>query len=92
MMSDGFLEEVKGLLNVKHLNALQTVGYKELFDYLENKTELKVTIDLIKQNTRRYAKRQLTWFRRDEEIMWFEPTETEKIIDYLKSEISNFKF
>ncbi len=87
MMEMGFLEEVKSLQNYKQLNSLQTVGYKELFDYLEGKMELNTTIDLIKQNTRRYAKRQLTWFRRDEEIKWFEPNETEAIMEYLKSQI-----
>ncbi len=91
MMENGFLEEVKQLQQYKHLNSLQTVGYKELFDSLDGKTELNTAIDLIKQNTRRYAKRQLTWFRRDEEIKWFEPIELQSIFNYLKSEISNFK-
>ena len=83
MMKAGLLEEVKSLQQYKHLNALQTVGYKELFDYLENKTDLNTAIELIKQNTRRFAKRQLTWFRRDEEMKWFEPNEEESIIDYI---------
>lgn len=85
MMQQGLLEEVKQLESHKHLNALQTVGYKELFDYLENKTDLNTAIDSIKQNTRKFAKRQLTWFRRDEEIKWFEPMEVEKILHYLKT-------
>jgi tRNA dimethylallyltransferase len=84
MMTHGLLNEVKSLLPFKHLNALQTVGYKELFDYLENKTDLKSAIDLIKQNTRRFAKRQLTWFRKDEEIKWFEPSQINEIMNYIK--------
>jgi tRNA dimethylallyltransferase len=83
MMQEGLLEEVKKLVPYKSANALQTVGYKELFDHLENKTDLNTAVDLIKQNTRRFAKRQLTWFKRDEEMKWFEPDETEKIIEYL---------
>lgn len=70
MMEQGLLEEVKGLLPYKDLNALQTVGYKELFDFLDGKTTLERAVELIKQNTRQYAKRQLTWFRRDKEIEW----------------------
>ncbi len=92
MIENGLVEEVKLLQKYKGMNSLQTVGYKELFDYLDEKTEWNVAIDLIKQNTRRYAKRQLTWFKRDEEIKWFEPGEIEMIIKYLNSEISNFKF
>lgn len=87
MMHQGLLEEVKKLLPQKHLNALQTVGYSELFDFIENKTDLNTAVDSIKQNTRKFAKRQLTWFRRDEEIKWFEPTETEKILHYLKTKL-----
>lgn len=87
MMQQGLLEEVKKLLPQKHLNALQTVGYSELFDFLENKTDLNSAVDSIKQNTRKFAKRQLTWFRRDEEIKWFEPNETEKILQFLKTKL-----
>ena len=89
MMENGFVEEVKSLQQYKHLNSLQTVGYRELFDYLEGKTELNSAVDLIKQNTRRYAKRQLTWFRRDAEIKWFEPDELESIIYYLKEKLTH---
>jgi len=87
MIEQGLLEEVKQLISFKHLNSLQTVGYKELFDYFDNKTDLQTAIDLIKQNTRKFAKRQLTWFRRDEEIKWFEPTEENKIVDYIKEKL-----
>jgi len=87
MIDTGLLDEVKSLIAYKHLNALQTVGYKELFDYFENKTDLPTAINLIKQNTRRFAKRQLTWFKRDKEINWFEPNEVEKILKILTKEI-----
>ncbi|MGZ4057100.1 MAG: tRNA (adenosine(37)-N6)-dimethylallyltransferase MiaA [Bacteroidia bacterium] len=87
MIQKGLIEEVKSLQAFKHLNALQTVGYKELFDYLDNKTDLSTAVNSIKQNTRRFAKRQLTWFRRDEEIKWFETDDLENIIRYIKSEL-----
>lgn len=87
MVNNGLVKEVESLTAYKHLNALQTVGYKELFDYLDKKIDFKTAIELIKQNTRRFAKRQLTWFRRDEEIQWFEPQQTEKIINYIGSKI-----
>ncbi len=80
MLKAGLLEEAKSLISKKDLNALQTVGYKELFDFFENRTSLDEAIDLIKRNSRRYAKRQLTWFRRDKEIQWFASDDTEKII------------
>ena len=64
MMEDGLLKEAEGLFSVRHLNALQTVGYKELFDYFEGKISLEKAVDDIKKNTRHYAKRQMTWFRR----------------------------
>ena len=73
MIEQGLVEEVKALLPVKHLNALQTVGYKELFSYFEGKNSLEAAIDEIKKNTRHYAKRQLTWFKRDADIHWFSP-------------------
>lgn len=72
MLQQGLLKEVEALLPYKHLNALQTVGYTELFDYLDNKISLDRAIELIKQNTRHYAKRQITWFKKDEEINWVE--------------------
>ena len=73
MMKAGLLEEVKALYPVRHLNALQTVGYKELFQYLDGELDLQTAIEEIKKNTRHYAKRQLTWFRRDGEYKWTEP-------------------
>jgi tRNA dimethylallyltransferase len=83
MMQDGLLEEVKNLHPNKNLNALQTVGYRELFDYLDGKTNLEFAIEEIKKNTRRFAKRQLTWFKRTEYVKWFDyESDVEEIIDY----------
>ncbi len=70
MIEQGLIEEVRSLLPYRHLNALNTVGYSELFDYFDGKTDLNTAVELIKQNTRRFAKRQLTWFRKDKEIKW----------------------
>lgn len=70
MINDGLIEEVKSLIPFKKLNALQTVGYKEVFDFLYNKHDLKTMVNKIKLHTRQYAKRQLTWFRKDQEIQW----------------------
>lgn len=75
MMKEGLLEEVKTLLPHQHLNALQTVGYRELFTHLNGEHSLEIAIELIKQNTRRFAKRQLSWLKRYEEAKWFASTE-----------------
>jgi len=72
MIEAGLVEEVRQLLPYKKLNALQTVGYDEIFDYLDGKTSLKDAIELIKKNTRQYAKRQMTWFKKDKEINWMD--------------------
>ncbi len=73
MVQEGLVEEVRSLLPYRHLNALNTVGYSELFDFFDGKTDLNTAIELIKQNTRRFAKRQLTWFRKDKDIKWYSP-------------------
>ncbi|MGI8951891.1 MAG: tRNA (adenosine(37)-N6)-dimethylallyltransferase MiaA [Chitinophagaceae bacterium] len=85
MMKAGFLNEVKSLISYRNLNALQTVGYKELFDYLDEKISLDEAINAIKINTRQYAKRQLTWFKKDKKIEWFNADENalEKINDFI---------
>ena len=70
MITQGLVQEAEALLPYRHLNALQTVGYTELFDYLDGKWSLPEAIDRIKINTRQYAKRQLTWFRKDPDIKW----------------------
>jgi len=72
MLKQGLLEEAKTLFPNKHLNALQTVGYRELFNYFDEKTTLEFAIEEIKKNTRRFAKRQLTWFKRTENVAWFD--------------------
>ncbi|MEO5563904.1 MAG: tRNA (adenosine(37)-N6)-dimethylallyltransferase MiaA [Chitinophagaceae bacterium] len=80
MIKDGLPEEVKRLQPYRHLNALQTVGYKELFDHFDNKISLNKAIEDIKTNTRQYAKRQMTWFRKDAEIKWFAPGQVEEMV------------
>ena len=70
MVQQGLVDEARSLLPYRHLNALNTVGYSELFDYFDGKTDLQTAIALIKQNTRRFAKRQMTWFGKDKEIVW----------------------
>jgi tRNA dimethylallyltransferase len=74
MMGDGLLEEVRSLQPYRHLNALQTVGYTELFDHLDGKTTLEEAVEKIKQNTRNYAKRQLTWLRKEQDLQWIANT------------------
>ena len=88
MMEEGLLEEVKELVTYKKLNALQTVGYKELFLYLNNEMPLETAIEEIKKNTRRFAKRQLTWYRKDDEIKWFDYQEdVSNIINYISEKL-----
>ena len=89
MISAGLVEEVKSLQHKNQLNALNTVGYKELFSYLENKISLQEAINLIKQNSRRYAKRQLTWFNHQGDFETFEPNEIEKIKSFINIIIEN---
>jgi tRNA dimethylallyltransferase len=84
MIEDGLLDEVKQLIKYKSLNALQTVGYKELFDYLDGKINLETAIESVKQHTRNFAKRQLTWFKRYNEAKWFHyKTNLNTIIDFI---------
>ena len=86
MVESGLVNEAKSLLPHKYLNALNTVGYKELFKYLEGKWTLEFAISEIKKNTRRFAKRQLTWYRKDESIMWFDYLEdVNQIISYIEN-------
>ncbi|HEY9001063.1 MAG TPA: tRNA (adenosine(37)-N6)-dimethylallyltransferase MiaA [Mucilaginibacter sp.] len=85
MIKHGLVEEVRSLLPYQHLNALNTVGYSELFDYFDNKTDLDTAISLIKQNTRRFAKRQLTWFRKDKDIKWLDASSENLVESILKA-------
>jgi len=88
MMENGLLNEVKKLIQYKDLNALQTVGYKELFSYLQGDISIEFAISEIKKNTRRFAKRQLTWYRKDKEIQWFDFKEDRQhIIEFIKEKI-----
>lgn len=89
MMRNGLLEEVKSLLPFKNLQALHTVGYTELFNYLEGRISLEQAIELIRRNTRRYAKRQLTWFKKDAEMNWF-PPDVPQLIKFLQKENAGF--
>jgi len=83
MMAEGLLDEVQNLYPQRHLNALNTVGYKELFDYIDGRWSLEEAVERIKGNTRRYARKQLTWYKKDEQIRWFHPDDKETIINYI---------
>ena len=90
MISEGLLAEAEKVFPNKYLNALQTVGYRELFEYFEGKIKLEFAIEEIKKNTRRFAKRQLTWFKRNETTKWFDYLENQnKVTDYIASIIHN---
>lgn len=86
MMEAGLEEEARRMLPHRNLNALQTVGYKELFDYFDGLISRDEAVTLIKRNSRRYAKRQLTWFRRDPDIRWFSPFEAEAVIAWIDAQ------
>jgi len=81
MMAEGLLQEAEKFYEFKKLNTLNTVGYKELYEYMDGKTTFDFAVNMIKQDTRRYAKRQMTWFNRDKEIHWFHPDELESKIE-----------
>lgn len=85
MMHLGLLKEAENLYKLKDLNALNTVGYKELFNYLEGRWSLEEAVERIKGNTRRYARKQLTWYKKDHNIRWFHPDQKEDIINYILS-------
>ncbi|MCF6240368.1 MAG: tRNA (adenosine(37)-N6)-dimethylallyltransferase MiaA [Bacteroidales bacterium] len=87
MIESGLVNEAKQFIRYKHLNSLNTVGYKELFPYFDGEYSLERAIELIKRNSRRYAKRQLSWFNRDKEIRWFQPDEAEKILNFVLKSI-----
>ena len=90
MLNEGLLAEAQSLFPNKHLNALQTVGYRELFDYFDGKTTLDFAIEQIKMNTRRFAKRQITWFKRSENTVWFDYlVDRIEIINFIENKISN---
>ena len=85
MMEAGLEAEARAMLPQRHLNALQTVGFSELFDYFDGTITKEEAVELIKRNSRRYAKRQMTWFRRDKEIQWFTKPKADEVIAYLEN-------
>lgn len=88
MMQNGLLEEAEALYPMRESNALNTVGYKELFEYLNGRWPLEEAVERIKGNTRRYARKQLTWYKKDPQIHWFHPDQKKEIIDYIITESS----
>ena len=87
MMEAGLLKEVEQLLPFQNLKNLQTVGYSELFDYFNGKISLEKAVEKIQQHSRNYAKRQMTWFKKDKDMNWFSPDDNKKIISFLEKEI-----
>ena len=85
MVEEGLETEARSMYPKRHLNALQTVGYRELFEYFDGNCTFEEAVELVKRNSRRYAKRQLTWFRRDENTAWFHPNDLEAILEYISS-------
>ena len=89
MMANGLLEEAKKLYPFRHHNALNTVGYKEMSNYLDGEWTLDFAIEKIKQNSRIYSRKQMTWFKRDKEIAWFHPDNQQEIIQYIEALLNN---
>jgi tRNA dimethylallyltransferase len=89
MIENGLEDEAKGLFQFRELNPLKSVGYREFFDFFEGKTSREKAVELIKRNSRRYAKRQITWWSRDREIVWFNPEEVKEIISYIENKIKS---
>ncbi len=91
MIEDGLIEEARQFYPYKHLNTLNTVGYKEFYGHWDGLYDMEFAINLLKQDTRRYAKRQLTWYRRDDEVVWFHPEDEEQIISYIEAVLESNK-
>jgi tRNA dimethylallyltransferase len=85
MVQDGLVEEARGLYDLRHLNALKTVGYRELFTHFDGEWDLEMAIDKIKINSRRFSKRQVTWFKRDPLFQWFSPDQFEEVVTYIEN-------
>ncbi len=83
MIDEGLVDEAQSVYQYKNTNALNTVGYKEIFDYIEGRWSLDEAVERIKGNTRRYARKQLTWYKRDEHVMWFHPNQQTEILNYI---------
>lgn len=88
MIENGLIEEAKSVYSQKHLNSLNTVGYRELFRWFEGVIDKEKAIELIKRNSRRYARKQLTWFRKDEKMTWFEPQHINQIIEHIEFQLN----
>ena len=86
MMKEGLLEEARSMYPMRKENALNTVGYKELFDFIEGRYTLEEAVERIKGNTRRYARKQLTWYKKDTAMRWFSPNDKETIFNYITHE------
>ena len=89
MMEQGLLEEAKSVYSHKGMNSLNTVGYKEIFNYLDGEWTLDFAIEKIKQNSRIYSRKQMTWFKRDEEITWFHPDEIAEVIAFIRQKLQS---
>ena len=89
MMKEGLFEEAQQMYPKRELNALNTVGYKEMFEYMKGKWTLHEAVERIKGNTRRYARKQLTWYKKDDQIRWFHPDDKEEIISYIEQQTKN---
>ncbi len=89
MMAEGWVDEVRGLEKFRHVNAMKTVGYRELFRYLDGEINLEEATDLIRRNTRKYARKQLTWFRKNNLYTWFNPSETDRMIAFIESTVES---
>ena len=88
MMTDGLLNEAKQFYQYRQLNTMNTVGYKELYEYMDGTWTLEFAVNMIKQDSRRYAKRQMTWFNRDKEVHWFHPNDEDKIVEFVNESLS----
>lgn len=86
MIKEGLIDEAKKVYEHRHLNALNTVGYKELFEHFDGATTIDEAIEKIKSHTREYARKQLTWFKRDTDICWFYPSDLNYIINYISQQ------
>lgn len=87
MIDKGLFEEAEKFFPLRHLNALQTVGYSEVFGYLEGEYDREEAIRLLKRNSRRYAKRQMTWFKRNPKINWFEAGDEDGVLKYIQAQL-----
>ena len=88
MMKDGLLEEARSVYAYKHLNSLNTVGYNEMFQYMDGEWTLDFAIEKIKQNSRIYSRKQMTWFKRDKDITWFHPDQQKEIMNHINNLLS----